>query len=170
MTDTMTEESPVTTVYSDADSEAPFGRFKNGNPRKRPPKGVDAPRKTRQQKSRAKPDYRDGIRGFAQIAAFAVNFFSPLDAVAITDHSENIANAAQITADNDPRFAAALDKILTVGPYGALLSASIGLFAQIGNNHDIIPDAVVVNMGGRPKSQLLREMGVSDEVREDRAA
>jgi hypothetical protein len=109
------EDAPVTEVITGADSDAPFGRFKNGKPRKNPPKGVSAPRAKPGYKAKTKTDYRPGFLGLAQMGAFVASFFSPLDAVAVTDHAPNIAEAVQVTADNDPKFAAAMDRILSSG-------------------------------------------------------
>lgn len=151
-------ESMVSEVITDADPEAPFGRFKNGKPRKNPPKGVSAPRAKSSYKSRSKTDYRPGVLGLAQMGAFVASFFSPHDAVAVTDHAPNIAEAVQVTADNDPKFAAALDRVLSAGPYAALLSATIPMVVQILHNHDKVPGDVVKSMGCRTKDEVTQEL------------
>lgn len=152
-------EPLVSDVIVGADPEAPYGRFKNGKPRKNPPKGVSGPKaKAANYKSKAKTDYRPGFHGIAQISAFAVSFFSPLDAVAITDHAPGLAEAVQVTADNDPKFAAAMDRILSAGPYAALISAAMPMVVQILHNHDKIPGAAVKQMGGRTKEEIIAEL------------
>lgn len=149
---------PVQEVFSDADGDAPYGRFKNGKPRKNPPKGVSAPKASRAYKSRTKTDYRPGFLGFAQVGAFVTSFFSPHNAVAVTDHAPNIAEAVQVTADNDPKFAAAMDRILSAGPYAALISAGVPLLVQILHNQGLVPAEVVKGMGGRTKDEVTREL------------
>jgi hypothetical protein len=148
-----------TTIITGADSDAPYGRFKNGKPRKNPPKGVSAPRSKSTYKTKTKTDYRPGFLGLAQLGAFAAGFFSPLDAVSITDHAPNIAEAVQVTADNDPKFAAAMDRILSAGPYAALLSACIPLAIQIVHNHsDAVTVEMVKGMGGRSRDEIIAQL------------
>jgi hypothetical protein len=150
---------PVSDVIPGADPEAPYGRFKNGKPRKNPPKGVAAPRaKSGGYKSKSKTDYRPGFLGLAQMGAFVASFFSPLDAVAVTDHAPRIADAVQVTADNDPKFAAAMDRILSAGPYAALISATIPMVVQILHNHDKVPGEIVKGMGGRTKDEVTQDL------------
>jgi hypothetical protein len=150
------EDSPVSDVIVGADPEAPYGRFRNGNPRKSPPKGVSAPKpKGVRSKSKTKTDYRPGFLGLAQLGSFVANFFSPLDAIAIQDHAPNIAEAVQVTADNDPKFAAAMDRILSTGPYAALLGAAIPMVVQMLHNHDKVPGEIVKGMGGRTKDEVI---------------
>lgn len=151
-------EPLISDVFTGSDPEAPFGRFKNGKPRKAPPKGVSAPKASRQYKSKTKTDYRPGFLGFAQMGAFVAGFFSPHDAVAVMDHAPNLAEAVQVTADNDPKFAAAMDRILSAGPYAALISATVPMVMQILHNHGKVPGEVVKGMGGRTKDEVTRDL------------
>lgn len=156
-------EPLVSEVFTGSDPEAPYGRFKNGKPRKNPPKGVAAPKASRVSKSRTKTDYRPGFLGLTQLGAFVAGFFSPLDAIAITDHSKNLAEAVQITADQDPKFAAMLDRVLSAGPYAALISATIPMAMQILHNHDKVPGEVVKGMGGRTKAEVIHDLQSREE-------
>ena len=153
------EPSPISEVIAGADADAPYGRFANGNPRKRPPKGgPSAPRAKRDYKAKTKTDYRPGFLGIAQIIAFGASFISPLDAVAVQDHAPKLADAVQVTADNDPKFAAAMDRILSAGPYAALFAAAMPLVVQIMHNHDMVPADVVKGMGGRSKNEVIADL------------
>lgn len=146
-------------VITDADPEAPYGRFKNGKPRKNPPKGVSGPKaKAGNYKAKTKTDYRPGFLGIAQLGAFVASFVSPLDAVAVTDHAPRIAEAVQVTADNDPKFAAAMDKLLSAGPYAALISATVPMVVQMLGNHGKVPPEVVKGMGGRSRDEVIAEL------------
>lgn len=160
MSETFTESEapPISEVISGADADAPFGRFQNGKPRKSPPKGVSGPKATRAYKSKSKTDYRPGFLGLAQMGSFVASFFSPIDAIAVQDHASNIAEAVQVTADNDPKFAAAMDRILSAGPYAALLSATIPMVVQILHNHDKVPGEIVKGMGGRTKDEVVQDL------------
>lgn len=44
---TIPDENDAATLTEDFDSDAPYGRFANGNPRKNPPKGSDTPKPKR---------------------------------------------------------------------------------------------------------------------------
>jgi hypothetical protein len=153
------ELSPVSEVIAGSDAEAPYGRFANGKPRKNPPKGgPSAPRAKRDYKARTKTDYRPGFLGITQIIAFGASFISPLDAVAVQDHAPKLADAVQVTADNDPKFAAAMDRILSAGPYAALFAATMPLVVQIMHNHDMVPAEVAKGMGGRSKEEIIADL------------
>lgn len=146
------------------DNSAPYGYLKDGvTPRKKPgpAKGTakpasgspapTAPRPTRKKgpnpraRVSATPDYRDGIAGLLQIPAFILasagrlNPVLEYDGLAIAIATPNIAEAVNSLAQEEPRVAAVLDKILQVGPYGAILGALVPLAAQIAVNHKKMP-------------------------------
>lgn len=147
-----------------ADPEAPYGRKPDGTPYKMSPeqraatgerltaarraaKGTRgrqfmAPAKTAGKKSSgASVDYRPGIIGLAQIPAFVLAIIGKrkpvftLDAATITLHAPQLAEALNSTAQQEQWLADALDKILAVGPYGALLGAGVPLAMQFAVNH-----------------------------------
>jgi hypothetical protein len=60
-------------------------------------------------------------------------------------------------AEQDPKVARVLDRICAVGPYGALVTAVVGLGAQLAANHGRIAEGT---MGTRPKADLL---GISED-------
>lgn len=155
-----------------ADPEAPYGRNPEGVPYKRPKEwreklaaklaegrrtqsAAAPPRKAAKKTTKAAaggaPDYRAGAMALLQLPAVVLSVaskFKPtlaLDAAAVTLHAPNLAEAAALTAQNDERFAAILDKALSIGPYGALLGAAVGLGLQIAANHGAVP--VVAEMG-----------------------
>ena len=84
-----------------------------------------------------------GVKGWAQIAgSFAIMagkatgdgaFY--LDAVVIASNADALADACVNAAHADPKFAAVLDKVCNVGPYGALVSVVVGIGAQCLRNH-----------------------------------
>ena len=163
-----------------ADTDAPYGRNAEGVPYKRPKEWRDklaaklaegrrtqsasAPPRKAAKKPAAKAagggvDYRAGAMALLQLPAVALTVaskFKPtlaLDAAAVTLHAPNLAEAAALTAQADERFAAILDKALSIGPYGALLGAALGLGMQIAANHGAVP--VVPEMGILSPEELI---------------
>lgn len=99
-----------------------------------------------------KKNYKDGILGILQLVggmAFAVN---PPDACAVIAHAENVAEATADLATADERVAAILDKLLEVGPYGALIGAVAPMVAQILCNHKVIKPGI---LGTLPEDELV---------------
>lgn len=105
----------------DAFKAVPTPRIAGARPIGRPPK--------------TKTDYRPGLEGLGQMAAFALSFKSPPDAAAVLMHTPDIAAALNDLAQQKPEVAAVLDKILAAGPYGAILSAVVPLVVQVLVNH-----------------------------------
>jgi len=142
------------------DPAAPFGRKPNGQPYQRDPKqyqtrsanqrkrqGATAPR-PRKSSSGDKAmavDYRPAVAGLLSIptamlaVGATVNKSLALDAMAVSIHTPAIASAVNELALSDDRVAAVLDKLLAVGPYGALFGALLPLGMQIAANHGMMP-------------------------------
>lgn len=91
---------------------------------------------------------REGVKSLAQVAAViplglakaarddkAKADAYKADAVAIASAADGLADACAEVAEQDPKFAAALDKVCATGPYGALITAVFGLGAQLFRNH-----------------------------------
>lgn len=169
----------------DVDPEAPYGRNAKGVPYKRPKEWRDkttaalqngaatAARMTasgtRSSSTRKQPagttDYRAAVAGLLSIPAMAltmlgrVNPVFALDGLAIKVHTPGIAAAINDAAMTNDQLAQALDKILSVGPYGALFAAMIPLATQIAANHGLVevsPDA-----GTLAPVDLMRAAGLS---------
>lgn len=123
---------------------APYGRFKNGKPRKNPPGGKAKGSAGRSRQKAATP-YAEGINGIFQVAATGAIVLGQgkpafvADAMAITEHGPNIANALEMLANERPEVAAVLDRIMQIGPYGVLIAATVPLIAQILANHNLVP-------------------------------
>lgn len=128
------------------------GRAAAGLP---PRQGTKGPRSAAARSTAAKQrgkDYRPGIEGIGQLAAGALLFVAPADGAAIMFHTPTIAQALNDLAQENPTVAALLDRLLQVGPYGALLAAVAPLAIQILVNHDKLPAGF---MGSAPPDALV---------------
>lgn len=131
--------------------------------RPRPADETDAPkpRRTRtpreQQARTAAPldtgQRAAGVKGLVQLGAGLALLMAratgkdafKADAVTIASSADEIAGACVQTAAADARFAAALDKVCSAGPYAALISVAVGVGAQVARNHKpalVIPGTV----------------------------
>lgn len=167
----------------EVDPEAPYGRKPDGTPYTMSPEqraemgrrltegrrkaalsgGSSGRRKTGSSatgsSARTGTDYREGVKGILQIPAFGLGMagrFRPefaLDSAALTLHAPNIAEALDQAARDNPTVAAVLDRVLAVGPYGALLGAVLPLALQLAANHGKVPTNP--DMGILPPDQLV---------------
>ncbi len=154
------------------DQDAPYGRKADGTPERKPgPQkgtrvGAAIPRVQRTGSTRKTSarktgtDYRPGIVGILQLPAFALGAggqFNPalaLDGAAISLHAPAIAEALNDLANDNPAVAAALDRILSAGPYGAIIGACLPLAFQIAANHKAIPDTMARSVGALPSEEF----------------
>lgn len=72
------------------------------------------------------------------------------DGVLICQHAPNVAAALDKIAKDDPRVAAALERMLTVGTWSGLVAAVLPLVLGIAANHGAIPAGVAGLLGGAP--------------------
>jgi hypothetical protein len=155
------------------DPEAPYGRTKNGQPRRKPgpqkgtrvggaipkPERRAATGRTASAK-KGGTDYYTGILGLLQIPAMGLaaagqfNEDFALDGAALSMHAPGIASALNDLANDNPAVGAALERIMSVGPYGAILGAMIPLAMQIAANHKAVPDAVARGAGAMPREEF----------------
>jgi hypothetical protein len=90
-------------------------------------------------------DYATSLNGVVQMVAMPLGIAGQrnpqllADAAAVATHGPNIAAALDDLANEKPEVARVLDKILTVGPYGALMTAVLPLVFQLGANHRVLP-------------------------------
>lgn len=112
----------------------------------------------------AGPDYASAVAGLGQVAAAGLAMAGlPLDAWAVATHVPGIGQALHDLATTQPAVAAVLDKILAVGPYGAVIAATLPLFVQIAHNHKMIGTEQAVALGAVPRDQLAAGLAAAGE-------
>ncbi|MGH7442209.1 MAG: hypothetical protein ACREKE_05980 [bacterium] len=159
------------------DPDAPHGRKANGEPKRgpggRPAKHDKARATASPQGSSVDPGSRqatwvEGLAGVGQIAASGClvahqrikdDVAFAADAIAITQGTTGLAKAIADAGAKDARVAKVLDSICAVGPWGALLTAGLGLGVQLAANHGV-PAARM--MGGLEPAVLISEFEKSD--------
>lgn len=111
-------------------------------------------------------DYREGILGMLQIPAMglalagAKNPVFAADSIVIQSYSPGIAEALNNLAHDKPEVAAALDRVLAVGPYGAIIAAVLPMAMQLLTNHGVIPAGI---MGTVPVEQIIPQQRPNPE-------
>lgn len=121
------------------------------------------PRASSSKPTTAGPGYAKTVLGLAQLPTFALMGLSrkwPIMAAhaqAVQMHAGPIALAIEEIAIEDERWGAALDSVAKMGPYGALVSAAIPLFLQIGANMGVVP--IVDELGIVDPITLLQKAG-----------
>lgn len=156
------------------DPEAPWGRFKNGKPKKKP-RASAAPgrrvppsprRTTRTTKTTTKaaaaagPDYEQmslqGIREAVALGGLAANALKSTaiaaDVVMVDLQAENIARISADFAEEEPRWGQALQRLTAVGKWSGPVSLAIAMGVQACVNHGLLPAGL---MGSRPPGELL---------------
>lgn len=153
-------------LYCKACAREKMGDLRRRRTGARAPKPGAATPKSKTQKYQT--DYRKGLNGMLQLASFPLVMLGTqkpaflADAAAIGEHGPGVVDAVNDLAQEDPRLAAVLDKILGMGPYGALIAAVLPLAAQLLANHKIIPAGVAKALGAKDPdvlvAKLVREM------------
>lgn len=164
----MTDTSEIMDAEIDevlsSDPDAPYGRFKNGKPRKRPSPAaaipsVPAPKKIAKPKDpkppkKGEPDYARLAANCLQLPVLVASTIGQIvqragreqlgvalqvDAMTIVVMTDEIAAAAADLAQNDPRTARILEKYGKGGIYGNSIALGAKLMGQFAVNHGRIP-------------------------------
>lgn len=168
----------------DVDPDAPHGRNpRTGQPYKRPKEWREktsanlratagaakmAAGATKSSATKRQPagttDYRPALIGLITVPAMMltmmgrVNPLFALDGIAIQHHAPTIAGAINEAAMTNEQIAQALDRILAVGPYGALIAAVMPLALQLAANHGLIEPSP--EMGIFTPAELMNAAGI----------
>jgi hypothetical protein len=122
--------------------------------------GGPAPLKVSGGKARG-TDYRPGLLGITQLIAAPLMIVAPEDAWALTQHAPNIVEALQVTSEVSPGLAGLLDRILSVGPWGLVITASLPLLVQVAANHRLIPGMVADALGAEDPAKIRAALGLA---------
>jgi len=137
----------------------------------KPKRGPGRPRNEDKSRTTAKAatslsdaDRAAGVQGLAQLGSALVlmagkatgNAAYLADAATIANNAPAIADACVQVAKNDARFAAALDKVCSSGPYAALVGVGVSVGIQCLRNHrpglalpgTVHPDELLGSAGG----------------------
>jgi len=164
----VTEPLSVLSSVGGNTEDAPWGRRKDGTPRKRPGRKPQsgsnrAPRKNARRKAPERVDYGMPIRQLAQLAGTALLVRRQMDdALTVGLYAEPIADAVNELANEVPMVARVCEYLMTAGPYGALISSVAMLGFQIAANHKVIAPG---QFGTLDHAQLVTTtIGTSDET------
>lgn len=127
-----------------------------------PPPGTKAGAAIGKGGPKAKPskkgakDYRPGVMGlfsipigaFAGLGAATKNEMFLADAATLNGFAPSIAEALNDLAADNHQIAGVLDRALQVGPYSALVMATMPLVAQLARNHGLLPAGIAGALGG----------------------
>jgi hypothetical protein len=165
----------------DVNPDAPYGYLKDGvTPKKgpggRPSKKAGArstrpgnrndaaappppPRRSSTARPRSGTDYRPGLTGFLHVLAAPLTMQrkSPalqLDGMALLMIGEEMAEGFNTLAQTRPEVAAACEKLIAVGPYGAILQPFARFGAQVAANHGWLPPQVTRALGAVSPEEL----------------
>lgn len=137
-------EAPEYSAPPRRDPEAPYGRRVDGTPKAKPGQkgrsvGNEKARvRSGQPVAAAAPKDRTEVLGgllqLISIPLMAVPELRP-DAAALAMHGPGVVTALNTAASADPRLGGLIDRLVTVGPYGALVAAVVPLAAQLLRNH-----------------------------------
>lgn len=142
--------------------KGPGGRPpKNGPTNKRPggAKPPAPPRRPATPKPKAGTDYRPGLTGLFQIGAAPLlaqrkSAVLQLDGMALLMLGEEMADGLNSLAQLRPEVAAACDKLIAVGPYGAILQPFAKFAAQLAENHGWLPPQITRSFGAVSRPEM----------------
>jgi hypothetical protein len=123
------------------------------------------------------PDYREAVSGIFQLATAPLLIAGQAlkkpaliaDAAILVQSTPGIANAVNNLAHSDPKVAAILDRLLTVGPYGETIAELIKPTAQIIANHRPQMLPALQPFGAIPPDELIASF-LPEEATSDNGA
>jgi hypothetical protein len=112
----------------------------------------------------------EGLAGLGQIAtAVCVMTQNYADAGAFDMHFPGVAHEVAVLAEDNEKVANIVDRIVQVGPYAALLTATMPLVIQLLINHDRIKAEAAGLLGGKVMSKEALTAKVTADIERTRA-
>lgn len=142
------------------DPDAPYGRTKDGKPKKgpggRPPK-AEKPRVQKPRAPQVKRDFTEDLTGLVQVSWGVLVAVSPADAAAVHRHGPGMVQAWNALAQEDARVARGIQWLTTGSTYGAVVMATAPLLLQVMANHRRIPHERFAAFGVADPAELAAE-------------
>ena len=138
------------------DPEAPYGRTKDGTPKKgpggRPSK--DKPRVAAPKAAQSKKDFTRELTGLVQLGWGILAPTSPADAAAVKLAGPGMVQAWNALAQENAQVAAGIQWLTSGSAYGAVVMATAPLILQVLANHGRISHERVAALGVHDPAQL----------------
>lgn len=157
-----TAKAPPRKLPPDPDAPKPKrGRpSAESKPRTRAASATTADTRTPQ---KAAEDRAAGVAGIMQIAGGACLVAGQqgnsealmCDAAVLGDFAQPYGEACASVAAANPAFARTLDKLISVGPFGALLTLTVQMGMQFASNHGVIDQGMA---GTRTRKQIIADL------------
>lgn len=90
-----------------------------------------------------------------------------LDVYTIGHYQEPLADALVTVADNYPVLGAALDRLGSITPFGAILGVVLGLGAQLAENHGALPEPMRTAPTLIPRDVLAQRLWEESKAKQD---
>ncbi len=168
--------TPTPEEAVEVDPEAPYGRMKNGKPYKHPRKSAaqtyaaaQAPEKRRGRPPKAKGvSYQEKAAALLSLPMMGIGIAAAAtgsealqaDSATIVLYQPKLSETLGDLAEQKPEFAAVLDKMTAVGPYGALMMVALPMTLQVLANHKVIKP--IEQLGVVDREQIIKAVAVEE--------
>jgi hypothetical protein len=149
-------EQPEMPAPPRKDPEAPYGRTKDGKP-KRGPGGRpsrDKPRVEKPKAAQSKRDFTEPLTGVVQLGWTVLAPTAPADAAALKLAGPGMVAAWNQLAQENATVARGIEWLTSGGSYGAVVVATVPFVLQLMANHGRLPAERVAALGVHDPAQL----------------
>lgn len=154
------EPGPAEPPKREVDAEAPFGRTKDGKPKRGPGGRPPRPEKPAEDKPRVQEapkgskDYREPLMGVMQLLWGVTAPVAPADAAAVKLATPGVVSAWNALAQENAAVAKGIEWLSTGSTIGAVVMATAPLVLQLAANHGRLPVDRFAGLGVRDPEQL----------------